>query len=175
MKRLALVVALGLAACTTAAPSEPEDEFVLKCSVGKPRASSWDVGTAHFRAHYCSSLGQHGTTDFRIFRIRVVDSNPALPETDRRPVVLAGKDLTAHFFYRYNHLNACDSFNLRLPQVEYAATGPANAGCGQATDHAPERTFADQNPATLARVRYGEGIWQNRELPCGHWLFQCGD
>lgn len=177
MNRLVPVLLLW-AACTSPGPpktSEPMDEFVAPCPTGFAGRGEWTLGTAWFRADYCSSLGGRGTTDFRIVRVSVRDENPVLPETGRRLVVLEGDELAKRFRYRYNHLNACDSFALTLPGVVYAATGPANAGCGPAESPAPERTFADRNPATLAVVRYGDASWQNLELPCGHWLFQCGD
>lgn len=178
MKRLAPFFLLW-AACTTPGTtpgaSQPQDEFVPTCPTGFPGRGVWSLGKARFRADFCSALGGRGTTDFRIVRLTVRDDDARLAPEARQPVVLEGQALQERFRYRYNHLNACDSFALTLPGVVYAATGPANAGCGPAEAPAPERTFADQNPATLAVVRYGEGSWQNLELPCGHWLFQCGD
>ncbi len=174
MRRLFPVLLLWTA-CTTTGPAEPKDEFVATCATGFPGRGEWSLGTARLRADYCSALGRRGPTAIRIVRLTVKDTDPRLGPDAGRLVVLEGRELKERLRYRYNHLNACDSFALSLTGADYAATGPANAGCAPAEPPAPERTFADQNGATLAVVRYGGGAWRNLELPCGHWLFQCGD
>lgn len=148
----------------------------LKCPGGETwRSSGFTLGTAQFTAERCEFLGGGETTGYRIKTLVVTDSNPALPPEARKPVTLADETALKALNYRWNHHNACDSFYLKLPHAEYAATAAPCAGCGQAVPNAPERKYTDEDHTFLHyRIKYEGGAWQDGKLDgCPHHFLSC--
>jgi hypothetical protein len=137
------------------------------------------IDTAVFQIKLCTRQGAGETMEYDIVSASVNDSNPAIPEDQRKPFVVSGdaiqKSLTpsgdaVKMIYMVNHHNACDSFFLRTPFAEYAATTAAMAGCGTAVLNAPERTIDDTNMNTLVRVTYNLADWQDGDIGCSHYF-----
>jgi hypothetical protein len=107
-----------------------------------------------------------GTNGYRVRRLNVVDENAALPPERRgREVVLEGDALAAAFRYGVGHHNDCDSFYLKLPDAEYAATSfKAMSWCGHVPTgrilpEAPLPPEGDAPHGTLFKVKYGSEGW----------------
>lgn len=127
----------------------PGDVFAgLECRFGEePYTTTFTTGTADFEVDACTFLGGGATTGYRITRLAVEDSNPALDAAGQARFELDGEaEVETVMNYRYNHHNACDSFYLALPHAEYAASTAAAAGCGPRCRTPPSETRARRGP-----------------------------
>jgi hypothetical protein len=147
-----------------------------KCEPGSnSKTASFSLGTARFTWEACTFLGGGQTNGYKVNKVVVTDSNPALTPEHRAEVVLEGDALTRAFKSQWNHHNACDSFVLELPHASYAATAAAAAGCGTILPNAPARTHTDERSNTLFRTRYETLPWSEVQVQkdCAHFLFHC--
>lgn len=137
-------------------------------------SGSFTIGTATFDARFCKGPGAGHSTRYKYLSLMITDTNEALSPEARQPVRLdTPEKIDAVMTYTVNHHNACDSFYIKLPHAEYAATSAPAAGCGPIVVGAPFRDFTDRNPHTLYSIRYRGGALQTGEVPCDHYLF-CG-
>lgn len=150
---------------------EPGDPFSnANCPLGQADESrTFALGSAMFDVNLCMSPGGGHTTAWRWYRAKVTDAE--LPP-EQRIVELEGEALASVLASRFNHHNGCDSFHLRTPYAQYAASAADRAGCGPTVDEAPSRVTDFREPVTKYRIRRGEGPWQSGQEPCRHFLFK---
>ena len=154
----------------------PGDIFEdLQCNFGEQTLSrTFRMDSAEFEVGACTFLGGGFTTGYRIHRLAITDSNPALSMAEQQRFEFTTEaEVEAVLNYVWNHHNACDSFHLALPHADYAASTSPAAGCGATVPNAPEREF-DENPIlpVLYRIRYHGGPWTDGQLDgCSHYLF----
>ncbi len=150
-----------------------------KCAAHEePMSAGFSLETPQFAFELCTFLGGGETTGYRVLSLAVTDSNALLTPEEQKTITLTGDDLGAALLYNYNHHNACDSFHLRLPHAEYAATSSPMAGCGSQVGEAPKRTYDPWSPTpqatVLYKIKYHQGAWSPvKEKQCAHYLFGC--
>jgi hypothetical protein len=147
----------------------------VTCPAGQiPSPAQFRIGTALFDTKLCYGAGGGETTAYTVTDLVITDSNPALPAEARAPQEFHGEESVRSVMnFRWNHHNACDSFYVKLPHSEYAATAAAMAGCGLPVENAPERNIEDERRTVLYRTKYSDGAWQDGSLPCVHFFFAC--
>jgi hypothetical protein len=147
----------------------------LRCSIVESSlTTSFRLDTAQFEVEACTGQGGGFTTAFRILRLTVQDSNPALEEAHRRRFELTTEaEVNSAMNYKWNHHNACDSFHLALGHADYAASAAPAAGCGPQVPNAPPRRFDEPaNAPLMYRIRYRGGAWRDGNVPgCHHFLW----
>lgn len=146
----------------------------LPCPLGEGFSeAAFRLDTAELEMAVCTFQGGGFTTGYRIQRLAIQDHNAALQEGDRRRFEFHTEaEVNGVLHYGWNHHNACDSFHLRLPHANYAASAAPAAGCGLQVPEAPRRSF-DEPPGIpmLYRIRYYGGPWREGEVAgCFHFL-----
>lgn len=142
-----------------------------KCPFGKTFvAKTFKFGTATFAAQICIAQAPGETVGYTFEALRITDSNEALSVAARAPVELGKEQIAAVMKYAWNHHNTCDSFYIKLGEVEYAATTAPAVGCGTIVENAPPRQLNDTDGKVHYRVRYHGGPWQEEKSNCRHFL-----
>ncbi len=129
------------------------------------------LGTATFDLKYCFMQGAGETTEYYFTDVTVTDTNPALSKEEQKSYTISGVDKLKDIMeFAVNHHNGCDSFYLKLPHAEYAASAAPMAGCGLPVKNAPKRDMDETSKATLFQIRYHGGEWNKGEHACWHYL-----
>ena len=147
----------------------------LRCPLGEGLLeTTFRLDTAQFEVQACTFLGGGITTGYRIHRLTVQDTNPALMEQHRRKLEFTTEaEVAGVMNYKWNHHNACDSFHLALGHADYAASSAPAAGCGSQVPNAPPRDINENPPGPVQyRIRYYAGTWRDGSIAgCHHHLF----
>jgi hypothetical protein len=148
-----------------------------RCLPGEESGTAaFALGLARFKLDVCWFGGGDETIGYRVLRVAVVDTDAGLPATARGETFAVGaKDFDGVFAYRWNPRNACDSFTLRAPYAEYAATAPSGGAACAGLPGAPTRDAGDAERNVRYRVRYGGvGAFREGAQPkCGHHMYWC--
>lgn len=117
------------------------------------------LGTAKITLGTCGhSTGVSGQV-FSVVRVRVLDTNPALPPDAPRDAEISDEyALSQAVQWKCTHHNQCDSFRVDLGNAVYAWTRINGFGCDDVVADAPKISQPAPAGAWAFRIRYGQ-VW----------------